>query len=946
MSLSSSLFTGTSGLKNMGNALQVTGNNISNINTVGFKKGRMTFADTLYESVATQAGAEQLGRGMAVGDVAQNFNQGSFESTGNATDLSIGGNGFFIMRQSNSENLYYTRAGNFYFDKGGQLINPEGYIVQGWELNDDGEDTGSIKDIVLQAFTSPPKKSSQITAITNLDADAASKAIVLSNNWDSGEDTYLPSNNYEYQTVTKVYDALGSTHDVSIFYDKKSGTEWEYVVTCNPEEDKRDLVQGTDSKGLLARGTITFSQSSGDILDFTMDEFTGRLGNFTANGVNTVDNIEYKIMNSEAMAKDGYGFSFEYDGAVWQFEDKDRDGSIDPATEKPSNYPNAEIIYSDNDEIHLVLDQTSPPKTDPDLKIQLAQAAVATDSLGFDINDPNNLHVQGIEGTRYFGETANDNTKLEINDPGVMDKDSKGLGIIWNPYGGTGNSGQWYWSNPEVAAQPASAQTLVTGVNITDGGGGAVTTTTSTTAIVNAQDVSMVASGIKLAYNGTNWEWNDDIKSEDFTSTFTFVPKNDPKVTVTSAGSQGAFSTTAGPQPELHWTGSVWSTITTGVSNTANIGGNGAGLGRMEIVPSASNNTTVVFRTWYLDGTAPPSANPTTVQYSFSSALNTAAGQNIKFDMDPTPPREYADAAIINTGGSAVFSIDFDGDSSPDLTFNPSAGGAINANSHFAFNTDPNVPPEEYPDATLKGDHEEAVIDLDGSGNDDDNDDIRFTFTNDLKYGTSTHPYNDRSEIDFDILGSTAWTTINKSDIATTGYYGFTTDFLGGDFGATETKIEMNIGTKYVNNAFVNDSLSTTQYSKASSTIFQDADGYAAGDLTRVQVASDGIMTGIYSNGQLIPLFRVGLANFRNNYGLSNEGSNLFMETRASGTAITNKPGENGLGNISPNSLEMSNVDISEEFVNMITNQRGFQANSKTITTVDDMMQTVIQMKR
>ena len=179
MSLSSSLFTGTSGLKNMGNALQVVGNNIANLNTVGFKKGRSTFADTLYESVATQAGTDQMGRGMAVGDVSQNFSQGSFESTGNTTDLSIGGDGFFIMRQANSENTFYTRAGNFFFNKGGELVNPEGYVVQGWELDEEtGDDVGSVGDLVLKAFTNPPKKSTQITAITNLDADAISKADV------------------------------------------------------------------------------------------------------------------------------------------------------------------------------------------------------------------------------------------------------------------------------------------------------------------------------------------------------------------------------------------------------------------------------------------------------------------------------------------------------------------------------------------------------------------------------------------------------------------------------------------------------------------------------------------------------------------------------------------------------------------------------------------------
>jgi len=315
--------------------------------------------------------------------------------------------------------------------------------------------------------------------------------------------------------------------------------------------------------------------------------------------------------------------------------------------------------------------------------------------------------------------------------------------------------------------------------------------------------------------------------------------------------------------------------------------------------------------------------------------------------MDPTPPREYADAVIIHsTAGTQAFGIDFDGDNTVDLTVNPTAGGAVAAGSYLTFTVDPDIPPAEYANATLKGDQTQVIIDLDGSGNDSDNDDIRFAFDDPLKFGSSTHPYNDRSEIDFDILGSTAWTEISKNDIEKTGYYSFTTDFLGGDYGSTENDVQLDLGTLYKGGNFVNDSLSTTQYSKSSSTVFQDADGYSAGDLQGVDVASDGIMTGIYSNGQLIPLFRVGLAKFLNNFGLSNEGGNLFRETRASGAAITNKPGENGLGTIAPNSLEMSNVDISEEFVAMIVQQRGFQANSKTVTTVDDMMQTVIGMKR
>ncbi len=933
MSLSSSLFTGTSGLKNMGNALQVVGNNISNLNTIGFKKGRTTFADTLYESVATQAGAAQMGRGMAVGDVSQNFDQGSFESTGNTTDLSIGGDGFFIMRQSNSENTFYTRAGNFFFNKEGMLVNPEGYIVQGWNLDEEtGEDVGSITDLVLSEFTSPPKKSEEITAITNLDADANSKAVVLSNVWDSGETTYIGSGSYEYQTVIKAYDALGSTHDISIFYDKKSGTTWEYIITCNPDEDNRNLVQNTDSKGLLARGTIKFSQSSGDILDFTMDKFTGRLGNFSANGVNTVDDVEYNIADYDALALDGYGFSLEFDGSNWAFTDTNADNVI-TAVDLPDNYANAKIVYSDNQTIHLTLTPDDAADVEPDLRIQFAQPAVATDSIGFDVNNQNDLHTQGIEGLTYMGDAANDNTTLEINDPGVMDEDSSGLGIIWNP-----TAERWYWSNPDSAY---SAGTLVSGV--TTNSTGSVATTSSAASYTNVGDLTMVASDISLMYDARfgTWDWNMPIKDADFVNeTFTFSPTNDPVLSIISSGAgtigQGvmATATTAGVATTvtLEWSGSAWS---------ASGAGGSTGLA---IVTASSSNTQVQLQIW--EGTNTASSN--VIRYTFGSTLTTVGSQTISFQLDPQPPLEYPNAVIATNGTFTTgISIDFDADLTNDIEFNVTQGGGVIAHTNaFRFTTNPNRVPLEYANATLRGDQTQAIIDLDGSGNDSDNEDIVFSFTDPLQFGTSTHPYNDRSEISFDIKGSTAWETITKDQIRNTGYYEFTTDFLGGEFGTTETDIAFDIGTRYDGTNFVNDSLSSTQYSKSSSTIFQDADGYAAGDLQSVDVASDGILTGVYSNGQLIPLFRVGLAKFYNNYGLSNEGGNLFRETRESGGAITNKPGENGLGTIAPNSLEMSNVDISEEFVQLITQQRGFQANSKTITTVDDMMNTVINMKR
>jgi flagellar hook protein FlgE len=111
-------------------------------------------------------------------------------------------------------------------------------------------------------------------------------------------------------------------------------------------------------------------------------------------------------------------------------------------------------------------------------------------------------------------------------------------------------------------------------------------------------------------------------------------------------------------------------------------------------------------------------------------------------------------------------------------------------------------------------------------------------------------------------------------------------------------------------------------------------------------VAPDGVITGLYSNGQVIPLYRVGLAKFQNVQGLYKEGGNLFRETRLSGDPITGRPGSNGLGSISTNSLEQSNVDLATEFVRMITTQRGYQANTKVITVTDQMLTELINLKR
>ena len=137
-----------------------------------------------------------------------------------------------------------------------------------------------------------------------------------------------------------------------------------------------------------------------------------------------------------------------------------------------------------------------------------------------------------------------------------------------------------------------------------------------------------------------------------------------------------------------------------------------------------------------------------------------------------------------------------------------------------------------------------------------------------------------------------------------------------------------------------------TGYASPSSTTFLSQNGYAPGILQSTSVNEQGLVTGTFSNGQLKPLYQIVLADFSSYQGLAGIGKNLYSESLGSGNAVLGTAGNGRLGTISPNALEMSNVDLAAEFVKMITTQRAFQANSKVITTSDEILADLINIKR
>ncbi len=139
---------------------------------------------------------------------------------------------------------------------------------------------------------------------------------------------------------------------------------------------------------------------------------------------------------------------------------------------------------------------------------------------------------------------------------------------------------------------------------------------------------------------------------------------------------------------------------------------------------------------------------------------------------------------------------------------------------------------------------------------------------------------------------------------------------------------------------------SITQYGSPSTVTAPKQDGYAAGVLETFSLGNDGTITGVFSNGESKSIGRLALATFANPGGLEKAGSSSYRPANNSGLALIGTAGTGGRGSLNAGALEMSNVDLAEEFTGLIVAQRGFQANSRVITTSDEILQDLVQLKR
>jgi flagellar hook protein FlgE len=205
-----SLYSGISGLKANTSAMAVIGDNIANVDTTGFKSSRVSFAN-IFSSTMGQSNM-QIGRGVTLNGVNPQWSSGSLENTSSATDLSVNGTGMFLVSDPNDNISYYTRAGQFDWDKDGNLVTPDGFLVQGYNIDAAGN-ASSIETITLPNGTSAPSATSEMSFGMNLDSDAVVGDMFTS-------------------SIT-TYDSLGSEVMLDLEF-TRDATGWNWDVTVDP----------------------------------------------------------------------------------------------------------------------------------------------------------------------------------------------------------------------------------------------------------------------------------------------------------------------------------------------------------------------------------------------------------------------------------------------------------------------------------------------------------------------------------------------------------------------------------------------------------------------------------------------------------------------------------------------------------------------------------------
>ncbi len=836
-----SLWSGVSGLQAHQVAMDVEGNNISNVNTKGFKYSRADFGTMFSQTVkiATaptdgRGGSNplQIGLGVSVSSTTRIHSQGSVQTTNKNTDVAINGDGFFMVSDDGGLTRYLTRDGDFKLDAYGNFVNNAGFVVQGWNINWDTQSIDSSRTpqniFIDPGMHIPAAKSTEVAIKANLNSglnigNAARPLYALDSvhgfNKKTGETKDENDNG-----ITQFYTTSKNSMEVTekgvdagaLFNGKGQGLNlregqgiWVSYANSTFSTDKGNS-NVFDPNNKTAQNNVIFwgDQNKPVIMDITLNGVQIRNDN-----IKSLDEaIAYiNTFTNPADGRDGTGViaTKKEDGSGITFTNQNSNGTTD-------NMKNIDLQINTGNQAG-----------------ELQNVPVANGNFNWNAMNLNSLTAQG-DSKWIAGNFQNNGNRVQVVTAHkyVYSSNPVQIAPMYNPDGGK----TWNQGDMNTAGTPENNYRLA--VN------GALLNTQVRTfrTTEDLRELLQRDARYGVDYDGSGgFEANGSDVNEGVTITITengnFSISNPNKTTTPPAGIQQNNRT----NHDLNFNVTAYTDA----------------LGKV----STNDAFTKIFKAF--DGVQTVGSQKKESEQLKLSAFSAGLEIYDSLGSKHTLEVQFVKQSTTQDGGNEWQMII-------------------------------RVP-------------EPAEINTTGEG------------PNNIVVGTAR----------FNNDGSLA------------SYNPKTLNFSPNNGAAPNQQIKLSFGTSGSNDGLVSSNSASTLTGQAT-------DGYTSGNLKpdAIRVDDKGNILGEFTNGKTFAVAKIAMASVANNSGLEEIGGNLFKVTANSGAIVVGEAGTGGRGEMKTSALEMSNVDLSRSLTELIIIQRGYQANSKTISTSDQMLQTLIQLKQ
>lgn len=836
-----SLWSGVSGLQAHQVAMDVEGNNISNVNTTGFKYSRADFGTMFSQTVkiATaptdgRGGSNplQIGLGVSVSSTTRIHSQGSVQTTDKNTDVAINGDGFFMVSDDGGLTRYLTRSGDFKLDAYGNFVNNAGFVVQGWNINWDTQSIDSSRTpqniFIDPGMHIPAAKSTEVAIKANLNSglnigNAARPLYALDSvhgfNKKTGETKDENDNG-----ITQFYTTSKNSMEVT-----EKGVD--AGALFNGKGQGLNLREGQGIWVSYANSTFSTDKGNSNVFDpnnkttqnnviFWGDQNKPVIMDITLNGVQIRnDNIKsldeaiayINTFTNPADGRDGTGViaTKKEDGSGITFTNQNSNGTTD-------NMKNIDLQINTGNQAG-----------------ELQNVPVANGNFNWNAMNLNSLTAQG-DSKWIAGNFQNNGNRVQVVTAHkyVYSSNPVQIAPMYNPDGGK----TWNQGDMNTAGTPENNYRLA--VN------GALLNTQVRTfrTTEDLRELLQRDARYGVDYDGSGgFEANGSDVNEGVTITITengnFSISNPNKTTTPPAGIQQNNRT----NHDLNFNVTAYTDA----------------LGKV----STNDAFTKIFKAF--DGVQTVGSQKKESEQLKLSAFSAGLEIYDSLGSKHTLEVQFVKQSTTQDGGNEWQMII-------------------------------RVP-------------EPAEINTTGEG------------PNNIVVGTAR----------FNNDGSLA------------SYNPKTLNFSPNNGAAPNQQIKLSFGTSGSNDGLVSSNSASTLTGQAT-------DGYTSGNLKpdAIRVDDKGNILGEFTNGKTFAVAKIAMASVANNSGLEEIGGNLFKVTANSGAIVVGEAGTGGRGEMKTSALEMSNVDLSRSLTELIIIQRGYQANSKTISTSDQMLQTLIQLKQ